>query len=52
MAFTSKMAYPTNLTIAQFEILDELLLKSKTRGSIVSKHLNLLQTGSRGCSKG
>ena len=33
------MAYTTDLTVAQFEILDELLPKSKTRGSIVSRHL-------------
>ena len=33
------MAYTTDLTGAQFEILDELLPKSKTRGWIVSSHL-------------
>ena len=33
------MAYTTDLTVAQFEILDELLPKSKTRGSLVSRHL-------------
>jgi transposase len=39
MVFTSIMAYTTDLTVAQFEILDELLPKSKTRGAIVSRHL-------------
>ncbi len=39
MVFTSIMAYTTDLTVAQFEILDELLPKSKTRGSIISRHL-------------
>jgi transposase len=33
------MAYTTDLTLAQFEVLDELLPKSKTRKGIVSKHL-------------
>ena len=33
------MAYTTDLTLAQFEVLDELLPKSKTRKSYVSKHL-------------
>jgi transposase len=33
------MAYTTDLTLAQFEILDELLPKSKTRKGFVSKHL-------------
>ena len=33
------MAYTTDLTVAQFEILDELLPKSKTRASLVSRHL-------------
>ena len=33
------MAYTTDLTVAQFEVLDELLPKSKTRGYDVSRHL-------------
>lgn len=33
------MAYTTDLTLPQFEVLDELLPKSKTRGCIVSRHL-------------
>lgn len=33
------MAYTTDLTLAQFEILEELLPKSKTRKGFVSKHL-------------
>lgn len=33
------MAYTTDLTSAQFEVLDELLPKSKTRQGFVSKHL-------------
>lgn len=33
------MAYTTDLTLAQFEVLDELLPKSKTRKGFVSKHL-------------
>ncbi len=33
------MAYTTDLTLAQFEVLDELLPKSKTRKSFLSKHL-------------
>ena len=33
------MAYTTDLTLPQFEVLDELLPTSKTRGSIVSRHL-------------
>lgn len=32
------MAYTTDLTLAQFEVLDELLPKSKTRKGVVSKH--------------
>ena len=39
MVFTLIMAYTTDLTLAQFEVLDELLPKSKTRKSYVSKHL-------------
>ncbi len=31
------MAYTTDLTLSQFEVLDELLPKSKTRGCIVSR---------------
>jgi transposase len=33
------MAYTTDLTLPQFEVLDELLPKSKTRGGFVSRHL-------------
>ena len=33
------MAYTTDLTLSQFEVLDELLPKSKTRKSFISKHL-------------
>ena len=33
------MAYTTDLTIPQFEVLNELLPKSKTRGYNVSRHL-------------
>ncbi len=33
------MAYTTDLTVAQFEVLDELLPVSKTRGYEVSRHL-------------
>lgn len=33
------MRYTTDLTVAQFEVLDKLLPKSKTRGSIISTHL-------------
>jgi transposase len=33
------MAYTTDLTLAQFEVLNELLPKSKTRKGFVSKHL-------------
>jgi transposase len=32
------MAYTTDLTIGQFNILDGLLPKSKTRGCVVSRH--------------
>ena len=39
MVFTLIMAYTTDLTLAQFEVLDELLPKSKTRKGFVSKHL-------------
>ncbi len=33
------MAYTTDLTMSQFEVLDELLPKSQTRGYDVSRHL-------------
>ena len=33
------MAYTTDLTLPQFEVLDQLLPKSKTRGYLVSRHL-------------
>ena len=33
------MAYTTDLTLPQFEVLDGLLPKSKTRGCVVSRHL-------------
>ena len=33
------MAYTTDLTLAQFEVLNELLPQSKTRKGFVSKHL-------------
>jgi putative transposase len=33
------MGYTTDLTLAQFEVLEELLPKSKTRKGFVSKHL-------------
>ena len=33
------MAYTTDLTLAQFEVLDQLLPKSKTRKGFLSKHL-------------
>ena len=33
------MAYTTDLTLPQFEVLAGLLPKSKTRGCIVSRHL-------------
>lgn len=33
------MAYTTDLTRPQFEVLDELLPKSKTRGYDISRHL-------------
>ena len=32
------MSYTTDLTLPQFEVLDELLPKSKTRGSVISRH--------------
>ncbi|MFN7930195.1 MAG: transposase [Blastocatellia bacterium] len=32
------MAYTTNLTVAQFELLDALLPKSKTYQSVISRH--------------
>jgi transposase len=32
------MAYTTDLTASQFEVLDQLLPKSKTRGCVVSRH--------------
>ena len=33
------MAYTTDLTLPQFEVLDGLLPQSKTRGCFVSRHL-------------
>lgn len=33
------MAYTTDLTLPQFEVLDGLLPKSKTRGGVISRHL-------------
>ncbi len=33
------MAYTTDLTLPQFEVLDQLLPRSKTRGYDVSRHL-------------
>ena len=33
------MAYTTDFTLPQFEVLDELLPKSKTRGCFISRHL-------------
>ena len=33
------MAYTTDLTVAQFEVLDELIPNSQTRGYDVSRHL-------------
>ena len=33
------MAYTTDLTVAQFEVLDELIPKSQTRGYDVSRYL-------------
>ena len=33
------MAYTTDLTLPQFEVLDELLPQSKTRKGFVSRHL-------------
>ena len=33
------MAYTTDLTLPQFEVLAELLPKSKTRGGNISRHL-------------
>lgn len=33
------MAYTTDLTLAQFEVLNQFLPTSKTRGCIVSRHL-------------
>ncbi len=32
------MAYTTDLTAPQFEVLEQLLPKSKTRGYVVSRH--------------
>lgn len=32
------MAYSTDLTLPQFEVLDQLLPQSKTRGYVVSRH--------------
>lgn len=32
------MAYTTDLTAGQFELLEQLLPKSKTRGYVVSRH--------------
>ncbi len=32
------MAYTTDLTLAQFELFDQLLPRSKTRGCLVSRH--------------
>ncbi len=32
------MAYTTDLTAPQFEVLDQLLPQSKTRGYVVSRH--------------
>jgi transposase len=39
MVFTVRMAYTTDLTLPQFEVLDELLPTSKTRQGVVSRHL-------------
>ena len=33
------MAYTTDVTLSQFEVLDGLLPQSKTRGCVVSRHL-------------
>ena len=33
------MAYTTDLTVPQFELLDQLLPQSKTRGYAISRHL-------------
>ena len=33
------MAYTTDLTLPQFEVLDKLLPQSKTRGGFISRHL-------------
>ncbi len=33
------MVYTTDLTLSQFEVLDQLLPKSKTRKGFISKHL-------------
>ena len=32
------MAYTTDLTVPQFEVLEQLLPKSKTRGCVVARH--------------
>jgi transposase len=39
MVFTLRMAYTTDLTLPQFEVLDELLPTSKTRQGVISRHL-------------
>lgn len=39
MVFTPLMAYTTDLTVPQFEVLDQLLPQSKTRGYTISRHL-------------
>ncbi len=41
MVFTLILAYTTDLTLAQFEVLDELLPASKTRKDFLSKHLTV-----------
>lgn len=38
MFFTLLMAYTSNLTVSQFEVLESLLPQSKTRGAVVSRH--------------
>lgn len=39
MVSTLIMAYTTDLTVAQFEVLNELLPQSKTKKGFITKHL-------------
>ena len=48
------MAYTTDLTLSQFEVLDKLLPQSKTRKGFLSKHLmvnDILYQLKNGCQR-